>query len=338
MSINPLSVLIVSEKPSVARGIVKALSISYSLTFKAKKGKSRFNSINSSQLSNEITIKVQKSELEEYTFILHSGTIIFVTSVSGHLTSFDYPPPFDKKTDWQISDPFDLIRKDPIEIPISETLIEQLEELGQNIDCLMIATDWDNQGESIGGQIVRTISKINPHLNLITRMRFTSTAISAIKGAFEAQHELDQQLIESVDSLRRQDLRMGATLTRFLTVGVQSLAGHKRLISYGPCQSSVLWIVAKRNLERINFVPQAYWRLLAECPIKENNFLTDENTKNKKRIKQKSTKISKTNKKILQESFIFEWDKSRIFDLKQIQTLVDLLISTTSATVNDCVI
>ena len=202
----------------------------------------------------------------------------------------------------------------------------------------MIATDWDNQGESIGGQIVRTISKIIPHLNLITRMRFTSTAISAIKGAFEAQHELDQQLIESVDSLRRQDLRMGATLTRFLTVGVQSLAGHKRLISYGPCQSSVLWIVAKRNLERINFVPQAYWRLLAECPIKENNFLTDENTKNKKRIKQKSTKISKTNKKILQESFIFEWDKSRIFDLKQIQTLVDLLISTTSATVNDCVI
>ncbi|MHA1992257.1 MAG: DNA topoisomerase [Candidatus Hodarchaeales archaeon] len=326
------SILIVAEKPSIARSLVKALATVYSMKFKTKKGKTRFNSFFESVFDNEFTINIQEIDDSLSEIKIVQNAKVRITSVSGHLTSFDYPPPFDKKTNWLESDPIDLIKLEPIEFPISEALFSQIEEAGINIDLLAIATDWDSQGESIGGQIARIASKSSVNDIEIARMRFTSTSVNALHSAFENQFRLDDPLIKSVDSLRKQDLRMGASITRFLTAGIQNNGkGIRRLISYGPCQSSVLWIVTDRFIQRLNFVPEPYWRILAKFkqePIIEKTKKSA--SKGKTKIK-KATKAKK--KKKLDNEFIFERQNSPVNTRKTVDDLLERIGNITEATV-----
>ena len=221
-------------------------------------------------IDHDIDYEISNADKTTTKVTLQPGDRIKITSVTGHVSSFDYPPPYDKKTNWGDSDPEDLIDLDSIENPINENLINQLIELGTNCTHLVIATDWDPQGESIGSQIKRLIGKENKNVaNLIvSRMRFTATNVPSLMRAFKDQYFIDTDLVSSVDSLRRQDLRMGASLTRFLTVGIEE-KGINRLISYGPCQSSVLWIIVRKFLEKQTFEPKPYWELKAIYELKE---------------------------------------------------------------------
>jgi DNA topoisomerase IA len=326
------NVLIVAEKPSIARKLVKALATVYSIKFKTKKGKTRFNSVFKSVFEKEFEIKIQETDDSLSTIKIVQNAKIKITSVSGHLTSFDYPPPFDKKTNWLESDPIDLIKLEPIEFPISDALFSQIEETSNDIDLLAIATDWDSQGESIGGQIARIASKSNPKDIEIARMRFTSTSVNVLHNAFENQFRLDDPLIKSVDSLRKQDLRMGASITRFLTAGIQNNGkGIRRLISYGPCQSSVLWIVTDRFIQRLNFVPEPYWRILAKF-TQEPNIEKKKNTTSKSKTKVNKTAKSKK-KKSLDNEFIFEWQNSPVNKRKTVDDLLERIGDIIEATV-----
>jgi DNA topoisomerase IA/ssDNA-binding Zn-finger/Zn-ribbon topoisomerase 1 len=204
-----------------------------------------------------------------------------------------------------------------IEKPINQYLVDQLLDLGVKTTHLVIATDWDAQGESIGYQIKNYIEQGNGNQNTIvtSRMRFTATNVPSLIGSFKKQVTLDTKLVKSVDSLRRQDLRMGASLTRFLTVGIQKL-GFSRLISYGPCQSSVLWIVTQRFMEKKEFVPLPYWEITAsfEQMVKKEEAETQTKTKKKGRKRKKTTKTKKkpTKKNQEIEKFIFLWKKNPV--------------------------
>ncbi|MHA2074412.1 MAG: DNA topoisomerase [Candidatus Hodarchaeales archaeon] len=251
------TITLVAEKPSIARALVRAFSIVYKLKFKGIRSKySKYNYIFQSPIDNqEICFNIQKDE-----YRLREGDKVMITSVIGHLLNFDYPPPFDKDTNWQNSDPLDLIDLNPIEVPIQEKMVLHVKDIGGESDVIVIATDWDGHGESIGRQIVEIASQENKRIRH-GRMRFTSTNPIALKNAFELQTNLNWDWIKQVDSLRRQDLRMGSSLTRFLTVGVQNIGIHNQIISYGPCQTSVLWLITQRFLENQNFTPEKFWKL-----------------------------------------------------------------------------
>ncbi len=259
------TISLVAEKPSIARALVHAFSIFYTLKFKGKKSRhSKYNYIFQSPLKDqEIRFNIQNDE-----YRLREGDNIMITSVIGHLLNFDYPPPFDKDTNWQNSDPLDLIDLSPIEVPIQERMVQHVKEIGVESDVIVIATDWDGHGESIGRQIVEIASQENKRIRH-GRMRFTSTNPIALKNAFENQTNLNWDWIKQVDSLRKQDLRMGSSLTRFLTVGVQNSGIRGQIISYGPCQTSVLWLITQRFIENRNFIPEKFWKL----SIKISSFL-----------------------------------------------------------------
>lgn len=259
--------------------------------------------------------------------MLRPGDRIKITSVTGHVSSFDYPAPYDKKTNWGESDPEKLIDLNAIEIPINEKLYDQLLDLGTNCTHLVIATDWDPQGESIGAQIVRLIMRgsSKPNQIVVSRMRFTATNVPSLMRSFKEQFLVDNALVRSVDSLRRQDLRMGASLTRFLTVGIEE-NGINRLISYGPCQSSVLWIIVKKYLEKQEFLPQPYWELKAiYTELVKNNDTTKKKKKAKKATKKKTTK--KSSKESTEEKFIFNWVNNPINQETDLQTMLSKLDS-----------
>lgn len=281
--------LIVAEKPSVARAITRAFSISKKLKFTKRKGSIRYNAIFETILDSEIEYVIGEEKTKRN---LRKDDILIVTSVTGHAMNFDYPPPFDKKTDWHKSNPMDLVKLDPLLLTTNEKLANQLKVLGKEADVLTIATDWDSHGESIGGEIVNLCQFNGKNVG---RMRFVSTSPNALINSFINQVEIDNNLIASVDSLRTQDLRMGASVTRFLTVELQNVDDKLRnLISYGPCQSSVLWIISTRYNEINNFKAEPY------CLIRAiHNYSQSK------------------------EQFIFTLSQDKIFDLDKAQKIFD---------------
>lgn len=325
--------MIVAEKPSIGRSIVRAFSTVEKIKFETIKGKSKFNPIFKTQVENSFEYNIQFKEDSEELITIFPGDILIITSVTGHVSSFDYIPPFDKKTSWKESDPLDLIDKTAIEIPINQYLKEQLVSLGLLTTHLIIATDWDAQGESIGAQIQRFVeSAINLKKKSIvtSRMRFTATNVPSLMRSFKEQFLIDEALVRSVDSLRRQDLRMGASLTRFLTVGIQNL-GFSRLISYGPCQSSVLWIITNKYMEKQSFNPEPYWEISAIFK-KPTNITEEKKIKKKKSKKKKSTK--KPRKKVENEDFIeykFLWSNNPVTKETDLETITKKLGNSTNA-------
>ncbi len=249
-------VSIFAEKPSIARALVRSFSIAYKLKFKGRKGKTRYNYIFETSINeNQISFKIEKDE-----YRLKRGDQLIITSVSGHILNYEYLPPYDKESNWHNSDPLDMIELDPIEIPINKNLTDHVKEIGLISDLLIVATDWDGHGESIGRQILDLATQSNKKLQH-GRMHFTSTNPIALKTAFENQTKLNWDLIKQVDSLRKQDLRMGSSLTRFLTVGVQKQGIRNQIISYGPCQTSVLWLITHRFLENKEFISKKFWKI-----------------------------------------------------------------------------
>ncbi len=259
------TISIIAEKPSIARSIVRAFSITFKLKFKGHKSKSRFNYVYESEIDTQkIAFTIEKDK-----YRLGKSDVIIISSVTGHVLNFDYPPPFDKETNWQNSDPLDLIELDPIEVPIQENMIEHIQDIGYKTDVIIVATDWDGHGEAIGRQIVELMTKVNKKIRH-GRMHFTSTSPNALKNAFETQTKLNWDWIKQVDSLRKQDLRMGSSLTRFLTVGIQDKGIRNRIISYGPCQTSVLWLIANRYQENQAFHPSKFWKMSIKLNISDN--------------------------------------------------------------------
>jgi DNA topoisomerase-1 len=249
-------VSIFAEKPSIARSLVRAFSIVYKLKFKGRRGKTRYNFIFESNIeAQKIQFNIGKDE-----YRLRKGDQIVITSVTGHILNFDYPPPYDKESNWHNSDPIDLIELDPIEIPIHQNMVPHIVEITKNSDVIVIATDWDGHGESIGRQIVELATQSNKNIHH-GRMHFTSTSPMILRNAFENQGNLNWNWIKQVDSLRKQDLRMGSSLTRFLTVGIQNRGIRNQVISYGPCQTSVLWIITNRYIDNRKFIPEKFWRV-----------------------------------------------------------------------------
>lgn len=302
------------------------------LKFETTTAKSRFNRIFVADFEHDLEYEIILDDEKRTKIAFHPGDRIKITSVTGHVSSFDYPPPFDKKTNWGNSDPEDLIDLNAIEVPINENLYNQLIELGSNCTHLVIATDWDPQGESIGSQIARLIEKgnNNPRNLVISRMRFTATNVPSLMRAFKEQFLIDLSLVSSVDSLRRQDLRMGASLTRFLTVGIEE-KGISRLISYGPCQSSVLWIIVKKYLEKVAFIPKPFWELKAVFEIANENSTKSTKKKAKKPAKKKTTKKKAVEGKNIQK-FIFNWNGNPIVTEQTLSDLKSTFSSTEKAT------
>ena len=264
------TVSIVAEKPSIARALVRAFSIVYKMKFKGRKGKTRYNYIFEAEVGTDsIHFKIETTE-----FRLKKGDLMLVTSVTGHILNFDYPSPYDKDTNWHNSDPIDIVEIEPIEKPIDEKMIEHLTEIGDSSNVLIIATDWDGHGEAIGREIIDIASKNNKKLRH-GRMRFTSTNPSALQNSFENQTGLDWNWIKQVDSLRKQDLRMGSSITRFLTIGVQDQGIQNQMISYGPCQTSVLYLITHRYNENKSFTPEKFWKLSLKIMVKNEPIFLD---------------------------------------------------------------
>lgn len=145
----------------------------------------------------------------------------------------------------------------PIEKKLAEKgIIRALKNLAKKADSIVIATDFDREGELIGSDAVHQIRQVAPDTP-ISRARYSAFTKAEIDHAFANLVPLDQDLADAGESRQYIDLIWGAVLTRYLTLARRGGFGNVR--SAGRVQTPTLALVVEKEEERNAFVPKPYW-------------------------------------------------------------------------------
>lgn len=145
----------------------------------------------------------------------------------------------------------------PIEkLPKEKEIIRSLKNLAKKADSIIIATDFDREGELIGSDALSCIQEINPTAP-VSRARYSAFTKEEITHAFSHLVELDTNLANAGASRQDIDLIWGAVLTRYLTL--VKFAGYGNVRSSGRVQTPTLALIVARERERLAFIPEDYW-------------------------------------------------------------------------------
>ncbi|KAJ1725743.1 DNA topoisomerase 3-alpha [Coemansia erecta] len=234
-----MRILCVAEKPSQAKAVVQILSNSQSTM---RNGPSQYN--------------------KNYDFQYRiAGAFVpaTMTSVMGHLTDLDFN---ENMRRWQSCNPAELFTAE-----LRRRVDEKLEKVAQNLrqearsaTHLYIWTDCDREGEAIGSEVAEVCRAGNRRI-IVRRAHFSSVLPQEIHNAMQNTRELDMHQVDAVEARIELDLRIGAALTRFQTLRLQSQfdAVKDKLISYGPCQFPTLGFVVDQFLRVESFVAEGFW-------------------------------------------------------------------------------
>jgi len=132
--------------------------------------------------------------------------------------------------------------------------IRELKDALKDADELIIATDEDREGESIGWHLVEVLRPKVP----VRRMVFHEITRSAIEHALAQPRAIDENLVRAQETRRILDRLVGYTLSPLLW---RKIAPR---LSAGRVQSVAVRLLVERERERHAFHSGAYWDLAAE--------------------------------------------------------------------------
>ena len=130
-------------------------------------------------------------------------------------------------------------------------LISELKSAMKEADELILATDEDREGESIGWHLAEVLKPKIP----VKRMVFSEITKQAIQEAIRNPRELDHNLVEAQETRRVLDRLYGYTLSPLLWKKVA------RGLSAGRVQSVAVRLIVLRELERRAFRSATWWDL-----------------------------------------------------------------------------
>lgn len=175
--------------------------------------------------------------------------------LKGHILKVDFPKQY---SNWAKVDLLELVKAETIKIPIEEKMVKIVEKEAKKAQILIVATDFDREGELIGYDLAKIAKTKNSEI-VIKRARFSALTKEEIKRAFENLHEPYTNLALAGESRQTIDLVWGATLTRFLSLAAKKIG--KNFLSVGRVQSPTLALIVKREEEIRNFVPEKYYQV-----------------------------------------------------------------------------
>jgi DNA topoisomerase-1 len=180
-----------------------------------------------------------------------------VVGLKGHVVEVDFVPGYD---DWRSREntPRSLIDAGTRKVPTEKRIIATLQKLAKKAGKVIIATDFDTEGELIGKEAVDLIREVNPGVP-VRRARFSAITPQEIQGAFSDLKDLDLALASAGEARQVIDLVWGASLTRFISIAARR--GGKNILSVGRVQSPTLAMIVDREKEIAGFVPEKYWTL-----------------------------------------------------------------------------
>jgi len=181
-----------------------------------------------------------------------------VIGLRGHIINLDFPSGFNR---WNNIKPVDLIDIEPVKKVSEKNIAASLKTLVDKNPYLIVATDYDREGELIGVEVIDLIKEYNKDISDIKRAKFSAITGYEIKNAFDKLTEVDYNLSSAGETRQVIDLIWGAVLTRFI-----SLASHrlgKDFLSIGRVQSPTLALLVEREREINSFVPKPFWKIIA---------------------------------------------------------------------------
>ncbi|MEM3411969.1 MAG: DNA topoisomerase I [archaeon] len=186
--------------------------------------------------------------------------------LKGHVFDVDFP---DEYSNWTKVNPKELIFAPIILRKINDKICAALEQLVKDADEIIISTDYDREGESIGKEalsILLSVKKI-PYLRAV----FSAITPEEIKKAFSNLVEFNWNLADAADTRREIDLIWGAVLTRYLSLTSNRLG--KDFLSAGRVQTPMLALVVQREKEILNFKPDPFWVIYLKCEKNGETFV-----------------------------------------------------------------
>ena len=250
-----LEILMVAEKPSLAKVITKILG--------GKDYKIHFY--------ESITVytfkRLFKGKKANFT----------VASVLGHI----YQDAFDDyDEDIEIKDLYNekiikTIKKNKDNERIKKLNIPKfLRKIAEGKDILCLWLDCDPEGENICYEVIHNVY---PYMNIrdyqqIYRAKFNSLTKKDIRDSFHNLYDYpNKSLSMAVDARSIIDFKVGVCFTKLFSdkilkhIRKYNIPGYvKRVMSYGPCQTPTLWFCVKRFKERKKNIPKSYYQIFIE--------------------------------------------------------------------------
>ena len=193
--------------------------------------------------------------------------------LKGHVMSPAFPEGY---SNWQQTDLHELIDADIVKEPTDKNVVKAVRKVARDADEVVIATDYDREGELIGLEALEAIVDVNPGLvggsaesdgdalatqPRIMRARYSALTKQDIERAFNELDDLSYDLAYAGAARQDIDLIWGATLTRAVSLATRRFGSN--FLSVGRVQSPTLGLIVERELERRAHVPKPFWEVFA---------------------------------------------------------------------------
>lgn len=177
--------------------------------------------------------------------------------LKGHIMKVDFAEGFSR---WVLEELPDLVHVDVVKEAAEKGIVRSLENLARKADSVIIATDFDREGELIGADARAVVQRVNPDVE-ITRARFSAITREEIEKALEERAMLSDELADAGATRQDIDLIWGAVLTRYLSLAFQAKTRrpYGDVLSAGRVQTPTLKLIVDREREREAFVSEDYW-------------------------------------------------------------------------------
>jgi DNA topoisomerase-1 len=182
-----------------------------------------------------------------------------IVGLKGHIINLDYPAGFNT---WTKVTPQKLIDVEPCKKVSQKGIASALKTLVDKNPFLIVATDYDREGELIGVEVLDLIKEYNKNIDQIKRAKFSSITKYEISNAFEKLTDVDYNLSNAGEARQIIDLVWGAVLTRYISLTSNRLG--KDFLSIGRVQSPTLAILVEREKAIMNFQSKPYWKIIAQ--------------------------------------------------------------------------
>jgi DNA topoisomerase I len=216
-----------------------------------------------------------------YTWTDSEGAEQTTIGLKGHVLNPAFPETYKS---WQDTDPRDLIDAELIKQPTDKNVVKAIRKVAEGADDLIIATDFDREGELIGLEALQEIVESNPALANgagsasaegeigvgVKRARYSALTKEEIERAFSELDELSMPLANAGAARQDIDLIWGATLTRAVSRATRRFGSN--FLSVGRVQSPTLGLVVERELERRAHKPEPFWEVLATFAHADGSF------------------------------------------------------------------
>ncbi|MEO8091866.1 MAG: DNA topoisomerase I [bacterium] len=186
--------------------------------------------------------------------------------LKGHVVSPAFPEGF---SNWQETDLHELIDAELIKEATDKNVVKAVRKAAKDAASIVIATDYDREGELIGLEALEQVLESNPDVvpdtlearPPVDRARYSALTKEEIERAFSELDDLSYDLAFAGAARQDIDLIWGATLTRAVSLATRRFGSN--FLSVGRVQSPTLALIVERELERRAHVAKPFWELLA---------------------------------------------------------------------------